>query len=95
MFWALLLLISHDDSYEWCVKLCPKLQVKTLYVPVFRQRLVTKMFWYVYCVAVAICRATRHLGAILRPLPDFTLLNTLCLHYYHNYILLVFLKLIK
>ena len=35
-------------------ELCPKLQVKRLCVPVFRQRLVRKMFWYVYCVAVAI-----------------------------------------
>ena len=38
-------------------ELCPKLQVKRLCVPVFRQRLVRKMFWYVYCVAVAICKS--------------------------------------
>ena len=38
-------------------ELCPKLQVKRLCVPVFRQKLVRKMFWYIYCVAVAICKS--------------------------------------
>ena len=36
---------------------CPKLQVKRLCVPVFSQRLVSEMFWYVYCFALAICKS--------------------------------------
>ena len=74
------------DRFKTC-GLSPELQVKGLCVPVFRQRLVRKLFWYVYCVAVAICKSHETFVVYLRPVPDFTLLNTLCLHYYFTFYL--------
>ena len=77
-------------------ELHPKLQVKRLCVPVFRQRLVRKMFWYVYCVAVAICKSheifVRYFTSTSRLHLAF---NTLVMPPLLSYILLVFLKLIK
>ena len=75
-------------------ELYPKLQVKRLCVPVFSQRLVSKMFWHVFCVAVAICKShetfvvyfasTSRLHLAQHIMPPLL-----------SYILLVFLKLIK